>query len=145
MVRISLRPSLHYSTYNYGMNPAADRLADLGSWQGEKPTIALINPAASARMAVAEALMNIAAGDLLDGLQRIRLSCNWMTAIVRITGTIPYLLAFPYESQDMAPTLCCPMNYFFLFFLEISCETMLNCLIERTWRSCSYLRSGRGE
>lgn len=48
---------------------------------GEKPTIALINPAASARMAVAEALLNIAAGDLLDGLKRIRLSANWMTAI----------------------------------------------------------------
>ena len=35
-------------------------------------------------MAVAESLMNIAASDLLDGLKRVRLSCNWMTAIVRI-------------------------------------------------------------
>ena len=51
------------------------------SCAGEKPTIALISAAASARMAVAESLMNIAAADLLGGLERIRLSANWMTAI----------------------------------------------------------------
>lgn len=48
---------------------------------GEKPNLALINPAASARMAVAEALMNIAPAQLLDGLKRIKLSANWMTSI----------------------------------------------------------------
>ena len=69
--------------------------------QGEKPIIALINPAASARMAVAESLMNIAASDLLDGLKRIRLSCNWMTAIVRIDRAIFCLLVSYYESQNM--------------------------------------------
>lgn len=47
---------------------------------GEKPTIALINPAASARMAMAEALLNIAASDVLDRLDRIRFSGNWMAA-----------------------------------------------------------------
>ena len=47
---------------------------------GEKPTLALISPAASSRMAVAEALMNIAAADLRDGLERITLSANWMAA-----------------------------------------------------------------
>jgi len=47
---------------------------------GEKPTLALISPAASARMAVAESLMNIAAADILGGLGRIRLSANWMAA-----------------------------------------------------------------
>ncbi|MCJ1293351.1 hypothetical protein MMC34_004905 [Xylographa carneopallida] len=47
---------------------------------GEKPTLALISPAASSRMAVAEALMNIAAVDLRDGLERITLSANWMAA-----------------------------------------------------------------
>ena len=39
-------------------------------------------------MAVAESLMNIAASDLLHGLKRIRLSCNWMTAIVRVPKSI---------------------------------------------------------
>ena len=47
---------------------------------GEKPALALISPAASSRMAVAEALMNIAAADLRDGLERITLSANWMAA-----------------------------------------------------------------
>lgn len=61
---------------------------------GEKPTIALISPAASARMAVAESLLNLASSDMLDGLRRVRMSCNRMTAIVICSrfmprGTIP--------------------------------------------------------
>ena len=47
---------------------------------GEKPTIALISPAASARMAVGEALMNIAAAHLLNRLEWLVLSANWMAA-----------------------------------------------------------------
>lgn len=48
---------------------------------GEKPTLALISPAASSRMAVAESLMNIAAAHILGDLPRIRLSANWMAAV----------------------------------------------------------------
>jgi phosphoribosylformylglycinamidine synthase len=60
---------------------------------GEKPTLALISPAASSRMAVAESLMNLAAawvrgqrmqkgdGDKLGGMGRIKLSANWMAAV----------------------------------------------------------------
>jgi phosphoribosylformylglycinamidine synthase len=47
---------------------------------GEKPMLALISPAASARMAVAESLMNLAAASLFDRLSRVRLSANWMSA-----------------------------------------------------------------
>lgn len=47
---------------------------------GEKPTLALISPAASARMAVAESLMNLAAASTFDRLSRVRLSANWMSA-----------------------------------------------------------------
>ncbi|PLN85904.1 phosphoribosylformylglycinamidine synthase [Aspergillus taichungensis] len=47
---------------------------------GEKPTLALISPAASARMAVAESLMNLAAADLVDRLEHVKLSANWMSA-----------------------------------------------------------------
>ena len=47
---------------------------------GERPMLALISPAASARIAVVEALMNIAAADLAGGLERVRLSANWMSA-----------------------------------------------------------------
>ncbi|KKK16927.1 hypothetical protein AOCH_005145 [Aspergillus ochraceoroseus] len=47
---------------------------------GEKPTLALISPGASARMAVAESLMNLAAADLVDRLSHVKLSANWMSA-----------------------------------------------------------------
>lgn len=48
---------------------------------GEKPTLALISPGASARMAVAESLLNLAAADIQGGLKRVRLSANWMAAV----------------------------------------------------------------
>ncbi len=46
---------------------------------GERAPLALISAAASARMAVAEAITNITAADVTD-LTRIRLSANWMAA-----------------------------------------------------------------
>jgi len=46
---------------------------------GERPPLALLDPAASARMAVAETLTNLAAADI-DRLSDIRLSANWMAA-----------------------------------------------------------------
>ena len=47
---------------------------------GEKPTLALISPGASARMAVIESLMNIAAASIDSRLNKVRLSANWMAA-----------------------------------------------------------------
>jgi phosphoribosylformylglycinamidine synthase len=47
---------------------------------GERPPLALISPAASARVAVAEALLNLAAADLMGGLSRVICSANWMAA-----------------------------------------------------------------
>lgn len=46
---------------------------------GERTPIALVNPAASGRMAIGEALTNIAAADIAD-IRHIRLSANWMAA-----------------------------------------------------------------
>src|SRR5690606_26178206 len=46
---------------------------------GERAPIALIDPAASARMAVGEAITNIAAASI-DTLEEIKLSANWMAA-----------------------------------------------------------------
>ncbi len=46
---------------------------------GERPLLALIDPAASARMAVAEAITNIAAAPIA-ALSEVRLSANWMAA-----------------------------------------------------------------
>jgi phosphoribosylformylglycinamidine synthase len=49
---------------------------------GERPPVALINPAASARLAVAEALTNLACVRVED-LSRVVLSANWMAAAGR--------------------------------------------------------------
>ena len=46
---------------------------------GERPLLALIHPAASARMAVGEAITNIAAARIAR-LSNVRLSANWMAA-----------------------------------------------------------------
>lgn len=46
---------------------------------GERPPVALLNPAASARLAVAEAITNIAASQI-EQLSDIKLSANWMAA-----------------------------------------------------------------
>jgi phosphoribosylformylglycinamidine synthase len=46
---------------------------------GERPPLALLNAAASARMAVGEALTNLAAASI-DALGDVKLSANWMAA-----------------------------------------------------------------
>ncbi|HEY0674623.1 MAG TPA: phosphoribosylformylglycinamidine synthase subunit PurQ, partial [Immundisolibacter sp.] len=46
---------------------------------GERPPVALLDSAAAARLAVAEAITNIAAADVAD-LSAIKLSANWMAA-----------------------------------------------------------------
>lgn len=46
---------------------------------GERSPLALIDPSASARMAVAESLTNIVSADI-ESLQRVVLSANWMAA-----------------------------------------------------------------
>lgn len=46
---------------------------------GEKPTLALISAAASAKMCVAEALLNVFAADI-PALDTVKLSANWMSA-----------------------------------------------------------------
>ena len=46
---------------------------------GERPPVALLNPAASVRLAVAEAITNIASANI-EQLSDIKLSANWMAA-----------------------------------------------------------------
>jgi phosphoribosylformylglycinamidine synthase len=46
---------------------------------GERSPVALVDPAASARMAVGEALTNLLAADLI-ALSQVKLSANWMAA-----------------------------------------------------------------
>ncbi len=68
--------------------PVADVAVTLSDYQGyrgeamsmgERAPIALINPAASGRMAIGEALTNIAAACIAD-IREIKLSANWMAA-----------------------------------------------------------------
>ncbi|KAI5813061.1 CobB/CobQ-like glutamine amidotransferase domain-containing protein [Pyronema omphalodes] len=70
---------------------------------GEKPTLALISPAASARMAVAESLMNLIAADVQDSISRVRLSANWMAA-----GNHPGEGAALYEAVEAIGMDLCP-------------------------------------
>ncbi|SCZ88516.1 BZ3500_MvSof-1268-A1-R1_Chr2-1g04461 [Microbotryum saponariae] len=46
---------------------------------GERTPLALLSPTASAKMAVAESIMNLAAASV-DSLERVKLSANWMCA-----------------------------------------------------------------
>ena len=68
--------------------PVADCAETLSGFQGcageamsmgERPPLALLDPRAAARMAVAEALTNIAAADVAS-IERVVLSANWMAA-----------------------------------------------------------------
>jgi phosphoribosylformylglycinamidine synthase len=77
---------------------------------GEKPTLALISPAASARMAVAEALLNLGAADVLGGsvagdLRRVKLSANWMAAVHHPGEGAALYEAVQAIGREMCPTL----------------------------------------
>jgi phosphoribosylformylglycinamidine synthase len=72
---------------------------------GEKPNLALISAAASARMAVAESLMNLAAADIQGGLKRVRLSANWMAAVNHPGEGAALYEAVQAIGMDMCPRL----------------------------------------
>src|SRR5690606_18073621 len=58
---------------------AFDTFAGEAMAMGERTPLALIDPAASGRMAIAEAVLNISTARI-DGVDRIKLSANWMSA-----------------------------------------------------------------
>ena len=65
---------------NFGLTAASyDSYAGEAMSMGERTPVALLDYAASARLAVAEAITNIAANAIGD-LKRIKLSANWMAA-----------------------------------------------------------------
>ncbi|ODA83852.1 hypothetical protein RJ55_02368 [Drechmeria coniospora] len=72
---------------------------------GEKPTLALVDPAASARMAVAESLMNMGAADILGDLRRVKLSANWMAAVNHPGEGAALYEAVRAIGMDMCPEL----------------------------------------
>ncbi|RKF62067.1 putative phosphoribosylformylglycinamidine synthase [Erysiphe neolycopersici] len=72
---------------------------------GEKPLLALISPSASARMAVAESLMNLAAAHVEGDLPRVRLSANWMAALSHPGESASLYEAVKAIGMDLCPQL----------------------------------------
>ena len=71
---------------------------------GERPALAHLNPAASARMAVGEALTNLAAARVTE-LSRVVLSANWMAAAGRGTEDQALFEAVQAVGMEMCPQL----------------------------------------
>ena len=71
---------------------------------GERSPVALIDPAASARLAVAEALTNLFAADI-EALERVVLSANWMAAAGRDAEEQALFDAVRSVGLDLCPEL----------------------------------------
>lgn len=89
---------------------AAVTLADYEGFQGEamavgeRAPLALLDAAASARMALAEALTNLA-GVALEGLERVKLSANWMAAAGHPGEDAALYAAVRAVGMELAPAL----------------------------------------
>ena len=71
---------------------------------GERTPLAVINPAASARMALAESLTNIVAADIGD-VSNIKLSANWMAACGHTGEDAALFDAVKAVGLELAPAL----------------------------------------
>ena len=71
---------------------------------GERPPVALLNPAASARLAVAEAITNIAASRI-EQLSDIKLSANWMAAAGQVGEDQALFDAVKTVGMELCPAL----------------------------------------
>ncbi|EPQ56855.1 phosphoribosylformylglycinamidin [Gloeophyllum trabeum ATCC 11539] len=94
------------ATYGFGVK-RGEAMA-----MGERPPIALINPAASAKMAVAESLMNLSASYVGTGsasntnaLSRVKLSANWMCAAGKCGEGKALYEAVQAIGMDLCPAL----------------------------------------
>ena len=78
---------------------------------GERPPVALLNAAASARLAVAESLTNIAAARI-DDLASVKLSANWMAAVGHEGEDANLFDAVKALGMDLCPALniCIPVG-----------------------------------
>ena len=77
---------------------------------GERAPVALINPAASARLAVAEAVTNIASARI-DKISDITLSANWMAACGDEKKMRHYLMRFMRWAKSYAQHLVLPFQW----------------------------------
>lgn len=71
---------------------------------GERPALALISPASSAKMCIAESLMNLFAADV-RGLNRVKLSANWMSSASTTGEGSALYEAVQAVGMDLCPTL----------------------------------------
>ncbi|KIJ68095.1 hypothetical protein HYDPIDRAFT_148385 [Hydnomerulius pinastri MD-312] len=71
---------------------------------GERTPVALLNPAASARMAIAESLTNLAAASITD-LSLVKLSANWMCAASKEGEGAGLYEAVAAVGMDLCPAL----------------------------------------
>ncbi|CCL98189.1 uncharacterized protein FIBRA_00183 [Fibroporia radiculosa] len=71
---------------------------------GERTPIALLNPAASARMAVAESLTNLTAAHVGE-LGRVKLSANWMCAASKVGEGAALYAAVQAVGMELCPAL----------------------------------------
>ncbi|KAF8608684.1 phosphoribosylformylglycinamidin [Ceratobasidium sp. AG-I] len=71
---------------------------------GERTPVAIRNPAASARMAIAESLTNLVAASI-ESLSRVKLSANWMCAASREGQGAALYAAVQAVGMELCPTL----------------------------------------
>lgn len=71
---------------------------------GERPPVALLNPAASARLAVAESITNLAAASI-ESISRVKLSANWMCAASKAGEGARLYEAVQAIGMDLCPAL----------------------------------------
>ncbi len=71
---------------------------------GERAPCALLNPAASARMAIAESITNLVAADIVD-LNRVVLSANWMVAANHPGEDVGLYEAVKVVGMELCPSL----------------------------------------
>jgi phosphoribosylformylglycinamidine synthase len=71
---------------------------------GERAPVAILNPSASARLAVAEAITNIVASDI-EKISDIKLSANWMAACGEPSQDMALFEAVKTVGMDLCPAL----------------------------------------
>ncbi|KAF8840726.1 phosphoribosylformylglycinamidin [Paxillus ammoniavirescens] len=81
-----------------------DVIAGEAMAMGERTPVALLNPAASARMAIAESLTNLAAASISD-ISLVKLSANWMCAASKEGEGVGLYDAVAAVGIELCPTL----------------------------------------
>ncbi|THH08775.1 hypothetical protein EW146_g8888 [Bondarzewia mesenterica] len=85
---------------SYGFNVLSGEAMAMG----ERTPLALLSPAASARMAVAESLTNLAAAHVRD-IKRVKLSANWMCAASKAGEGVGLYEAVRAVGMELCPAL----------------------------------------